>query len=173
VEVSKGVLTNTGNWGKLPNTDEAFDILILADEFIQTVELKYLSSIDDDMVIVNPLGRYIPYVEKITNSKFKELIEGNMRKRLSKEDFMMIGKLAGELRKHNCWVVGGWAAGLTLAIMIGAGVYVYKNGNKEKVEEIEVVEEDYDDVGSDIIISVDDDMPIVIISDDGMGIRVV
>lgn len=173
VKNAEGVLTTSG-WVAMPDKSEFTNILLMADEFILTVESKWEEDSEDDMRVVNPLGRNIPVVEDITNEKFKEIILSVINKRLSKEDFLMISDLAERLRKHNYRLMGYWAAGITIAIAAGVGAYLYTRGKEEKTEEVVITTtSEYDDVGSDIMISVDDDMPIVIISDDPMGVRVI
>ena len=162
---------STKGWASLPSKNETNAIYRILNDYITNVDpiINNIPVNDDDMTIINPTGRVIPEVDKITNSRFRELIISSLNKSLKLEDFIVIAELAEQLRSQNYRLGCYWAAGITLAIAAGVGVYVYrKNKDEEKESEEETAE--YDDVGSDVVITVDDDTPIVIIGDESDSI---
>lgn len=165
---------STKGWSALPNKTEYIETQKLINDFIENVEPMFIvtASDDDDMSIINPTGRIVQDVESINNSKFKEIIMKSFNKPLCKEDFQTIADLAERLRKHNYKMAAYWAAGLTLAIAAGVGLYMYKKNKAEEEKKEGFPTAEYDDVGSDVVITVDDDMPVVIVTDDAAEVTV-
>lgn len=166
----------TKGWSKLPNKNQTGEIMMIVADFIDTVEPKFIcadAGVEQDMAIIDPLERNIHDMEKVNNTDFKDMLFKNIYKCLSKEDFQMLALLAERLRKHNMKVVGLWAIGVTVVVAGVAGVYLYQKKQKEnKAEEDYSSNENYDDVGSDVVITVDDDTPVVIVSDDASEVTV-
>ena len=82
---------------------------------------------------------------------------------------MLIAILAERLRKHNMKLAGIWAVGISIVAGAAIGVYMYQKKQEErKDKEAGEAEESesYDDIGSDVVITVDDDTPVVIVNDD-------
>ena len=172
LETNKKNEYETSGWNSLPNKNQTAEIMLIVADFIDNVEPKFLcgnAGIDEDMAIISPLGRNISDMEKVNNSDFKKMLFENIEKSLSKEDFQMLSLLAERLRKHNYKVAGLWAVGVTVVVAAGVGVYMY---NKKQDEKKLGNTENYDDVGSDVVITVEDDAPIVIVSDDATEIVV-
>lgn len=167
-ENEDGTWTSTG-WSPLPNKNQTIEIQVLIDDFITNIEPNFKCNnvnIDDDMQIISPSGRFVQYDDNINNSKFKEIIIKALTKKLCKEDFLTLARLAEKLRMHNYKMVAYWALGITFAIGAGVGLYTYRKNKEQEAKKGETSTTEYDDVGSDVVITVDDDMPVVIISDD-------
>ena len=165
----------TKGWSKLPNKNQTGELMMIVADFIDNIEPTFLcadAGVDEDMAVIDPLGRNIHDMEKVNNKDFKDMLFKNIYRCLSKEDFQMLALLAERLRKHNMKVVGLWAVGVTVIIAGVAGAYVYHKKQKEKAaEEDESTNENYDDV-SDVVITVDDETPVVIVSDDASEVTV-
>ena len=177
LETNKKGEYETGGWNSLPNKNQTGEIMILVADFIDNIEPKFLcgnAGIDEDMAIISPLGRNISDIEKINNSDFKKMLFENIEKSLSKEDFQMVSLLAERLRNHNYKVAGLWAAGVTVVVAAGVGVYMYnKSKSKNEAPKGEADSEKYDDIGSDVIISIEDDAPpVIVLGDDGSEVTV-
>lgn len=169
---NKDGLWTTNGWNALPSTDELIEIMLVVDEYITTVEPRFLTVVEeDDMGIVNPMGRNIPEIDDIDNRRFKEILVMALNKQLSKEDFLILARLAAKLRKHNYRLGCFWAAGITFAIAASIGIYLYNKNRDDENRDCDTAE--YDDVGSDVVITVDDDMPIVIVADDVTDVTVI
>lgn len=170
----KGEYETTG-WNSLPDKNQTAEIMLIVADFIDNVEPKFLcanAGIDEDMAIISPLCRNITDIEKINNSNFSKLLFENIEKALSKEDFQLLSLLAERLRKHNYKVAGLWAAGVTVVVAAGVGVYMY-NKSKNEAPKGEADSEKYDDIGSDVIISIEDDAPpVIVLGDDGSEVTV-
>jgi hypothetical protein len=158
----------TKGWSSLPSKNQTIEILKIVNDFVTNVDpiINNIPVNDDDMKIIDPSPNKVNTdSDKIDNNRFKEMMIAAFNKSLTYNDFLVIAGLAEKVRRQTYRLGCYWAAGITLAIAAGIGVYVYKkNKNEEKDEEEETAE--YDDVGSDVVITVDDDTPIVIIGDE-------
>ena len=175
LETNKKGEYETKGWNALPNKTQSAEIMLIVSDFIDNVEPKFIcasAGIDEDMAIISPLCRNITDIEKINNSNFKKMIFENIEKPLSKEDFQLLSLLAERLRKHNYKVAGLWAAGVTVVVAAGVGVYMYNKSKNEETPKGEADSEKYDDIGSDVIISIEDDAPVVVVGDDGSEVTV-
>lgn len=168
--------SSTG-WTPLPSRDEVFTIRRMIIDFITNIEPRLkveAAEIEDEMKVVNPNKKDVHYIADINNEKFKEMVISNLTEELLEVDFLTIADMGGQLRKRNVKKAAYWAAGITLTLAAGAGVYMYKKrqtGEKEKT--VEVLETaDYNNI-NDVVITVDDDTPVVIISDDDAEITIV
>ena len=165
LETNKKGEYETSGWNSLPNKNQTAEIMLIVADFIDNVEPKFIcgnAGIDEDMAIISPLGRNISDMEKVNGTDFKKMLFENIEKSLSKEDFQMLSLLAERLRKYNYKVAGLWAVGVTVVVAAGVGVYMYnKKQDEKKLKDSE--SEKYDDIGSDVIISIEDDAPPVIV----------
>ena len=70
-------------------------------------------------------------------------------------------------------VAGLWAIGITIFIGIGVAAYAYNKKQEAASTQNADPIENYDDVGSDVVITVEDDTPVVIVGDDSTEVTVI